>query len=218
MKRIRQFLSAHIKLIIVVTLFAAGGVLFVARSSAATFVTAIEAEEGVLAGNYTAGTTAGASNGQSVQFGATITPPTPTPPTPTPPMPTAQSLYVTPASGSFTVGSDIVVEIRAHSGATLINAVQADIAYSSNLQYVSSDISASAFSVAAQNTGGSGVVTIALGTITPVSGDQLIAKVTFKVLAAGSGTIDLKDTSSALAADDSQNVITTRRDGSYTLQ
>jgi hypothetical protein len=228
MKKLLHFLSTHYLIASVIGIFAIGGVIFTVASSAATFVVAMEAESGVKSGNVDDGLTVGASNSKSLEFGAattpptptppTPTPPTPTPPTPTPPTPTTQSIYLTPASGSYAVGSNIVVEIRVNSGTTPINAVQADLAYSSNLQYVSSDVTTSALTITAQNTGGSGIATIALGTITPVTSDQLVAKVTFKVLSAGTGTIDVKDTSLALATSNSQDIITTRLDGSYSLQ
>lgn len=56
-------------------------------SEAATYVVAIEAESGNVAGNGSKLSDGNASGSQAVRFGGGTTPPTPTPPTPTPPTP-----------------------------------------------------------------------------------------------------------------------------------
>src|SRR4029078_5857401 len=54
------------------------------------------------------------------------------------------SMYLTPASGSYAVGTNYVVSVRTNTSDT-VNAVTADLTYSSNLQFVSIDGSGSAF-------------------------------------------------------------------------
>jgi hypothetical protein len=107
------------------------------------------------------------------------------------------TMYLTPASGSYTVGSTVTVAVRENSGSTDVNAVEADLSYNStDLQYLSSDFSTSAFEISATSSGGSGVVSMARGTTNAsLSGDQLIGNLSFKVLAAGTGTVTFTTTS-----------------------
>ena len=139
---------------------------------------------------------------------------------------TVQSkMYLTPANGSYAVGADITLSIRTDIAAgSPINAAQADLAYSSNLQFVSIDATGSDFGFGCpQKGGGSGVATVACIPELPasgqpsLSGDKLMAKVTFKVLSAGTGTVELQNTSQALSASNSNDVLTARQGGSYTL-
>jgi hypothetical protein len=126
-------------------------------------------------------------------------------------------LYVSPASGAQTVGGTFEVQVRVNSGTDEINAVEADINYSNNLEFVSVDGNGSDFAVDAQKSGGSGKVTIVRGTTTPVSGDKLLAKVTFKVLSAGTGSVDVQDSSVALSQASNTDVLSAREDGSFSL-
>lgn len=127
------------------------------------------------------------------------------------------SMYVTPASGTYSVGANYTVSVRVNT-TDQVNAVTADLTYSTNLQFVSIDGSGSAFGIDASSSGGGGTVSINRATITPVSGDQLIAKVTFKALAAGTGTVGVAGSSQALSSATNTNVVSTRNGGSYTLQ
>jgi len=223
---LKKLLAQRKTLIILIAVFGAVGTFLIIQSGAATYVISLEAESGTRSGNTGAGIAEGASNSQSVKFGVgtipttppTTPPPTTPPPTAPPATPSAGAMYITPTSGSYKVGESFVVEVHVNAGTNAINAAQADLAYSSNLQYVSSDVSSSPLDIKAQNDGGSGVATIALGTVTPASGDILVAKVTFKVLSVGTGTIDVKDSSIALLGSNSSNMLTTRTDGSYILQ
>lgn len=127
------------------------------------------------------------------------------------------SIYVTPASGSYAVGASFTVTVRVNT-TDQVNAVTADLNYSSNLQYISIDGSGSAFGIDASSNGGNGKVSINRATITPVSGDQLVARVTFKALSAGTGSVDMASSSQALSSTTNQNVVATRNGGSYSLQ
>jgi hypothetical protein len=127
------------------------------------------------------------------------------------------SIYLTPASGGYAVGANFTVTVRVNT-TDQVNAVTADMSYSSNLQYISIDGSGSAFGIDASSSGGGGSVSINRATITPVSGDQLVSRVTFKVLSAGTGTVSMNSSSQALSSTTNQNVVATRNGGSYTLQ
>jgi chitodextrinase len=94
--------------------------------------------------------------------------------------PAPPTIYLSPASQTVGPGATITVQVRENSGTTTVNAVQANLSYpTSLLTFVSSSTTGTAFSVEAQDTGGGGVINLARGTTTPVSGDQLIATLTF---------------------------------------
>jgi len=128
----------------------------------------------------------------------------------------ANSLYLSPASGTYTTGANFTVAVRVNTSGD-INAVGADMTYGPNLQYVSIDSNGSAFSIDASSTGGNGLVSISRATITPVSGDQLVAKVTFKALSAGTGVVTMAGSSQALSSSTNQNVLAARNGGSYSI-
>lgn len=92
-------------------------------------------------------------------------------------------LSLSASASSVVQGGTVTVYVYENSGSEPVNAVQANFTYpASSLQYDSISNS-SAFGVVAQNSGGSGSVSIARGTISPVSGQQLVASVTFTALA-----------------------------------
>lgn len=135
-------------------------------------------------------------------------------------------MYITPATGSYTIGQDITVAIRADSGTVGVNTASADIAYPASLQFVAFDLAESAYSGGCpQKSGENGLVSIGCfipavnGQETvPLTGDKLLAKVTFKVLAAGNAVLDLKDSSVLIGAATATDVLTAREDANYTLQ
>jgi hypothetical protein len=100
-----------------------------------------------------------------------------------PPPPT---IYLNPASVVLGANGTFTVDVRENSSTTTVNAVQANFSYPTTLlTFVSIDTTGTAFSVQAENTGGSGLVKLGRGTTTPVTGDQLIGKVTFQAGATG---------------------------------
>jgi hypothetical protein len=100
------------------------------------------------------------------------------------------TLYLTPASGSYTTGQTVTLSILENSGTEDVNTVQANLTYpTSLLSFTSIDGNNSAFGIDAGSTGGAGVVSIARGSTTSVTGAQLISTVTFTVLAAGNANI-----------------------------
>jgi hypothetical protein len=129
------------------------------------------------------------------------------------------TLYISPATATETVGSTFTVAIRENSNSDQVNAVQANLTYStSNLQFVSTSLSGSAFGITAANSGGSGAVSLSLGSTTPVTGDVLIANITFQVTAVGSGNITYAGSSSVLSYTTNTSVVSSMTGTSLTLQ
>jgi hypothetical protein len=165
---------------------------------------------------------------------ATPTPtltPTPSPtatPSPTPsatpsstPSAGSATMYLNPSSGSVTAGANLTFAIREDSGATGVNAVQADYNYSTTqFELVSIDSSTSDFGLQAVSTGANGQIRIARGTnpgSPPISGDKLVATVTLKALIAGSASVTPVASSAVVRASDAVNILTTKTGGTYTL-
>jgi hypothetical protein len=139
-----------------------------------------------------------------------------------PTIPPAPTIYFNPPTQGFSIGSNVTIEIHENSGNTGVNAVQANFSYpASLLTFVSADSSASAFTTQAQSTGGNGTVALARGVIGSLTGDQLIAKVTFKVNAAGTANLTFTNGTSLIDSTNNQNIISSLSAdgvGVYTLQ
>jgi hypothetical protein len=131
------------------------------------------------------------------------------------------TLYLTPASGTYNIGSSVNVQIWANTGTDSSNAVEADLSYpQAQLQFVSIDGTGSAFGIAAAGSGGSGSVTIARGVTggqPPVTGAVLVATVKFNVIASGSAPITFKNSSAIVRASDSTNILNTTVGATYTI-
>lgn len=128
------------------------------------------------------------------------------------------TLYLSPSSGSYTVDSDFSVAIRENSYADQVNAVEADLSFDATyLQFVSTSLTGTAFGVTAVNSSTASTVSIQLGNTSPVTGDNLVATVTFKVLAAGNTGISFASSSQVLASIGNANVVGSMTGGSYTL-
>ncbi|HVU59605.1 MAG TPA: carboxypeptidase regulatory-like domain-containing protein [Candidatus Saccharimonadales bacterium] len=119
------------------------------------------------------------------------------------------TLSMSPSPATVVKGGNVTVAIYENSGSEPVNAVQANITYpTSSLQFVSITSSA-AFGVTAQNSGGGGNVQIARGTITAVTGSQLVASVTFKALvSSGSATLSFVGGSAVVSATSNTNIMT----------
>jgi hypothetical protein len=82
------------------------------------------------------------------------------------------SLYLSPASGSPSVGDELDVQIRVNTGSQQTNAVQANLTYpSGQLSVLGFDNSTTSFPITAQQQASNGLIQVARGTATPVSGD-----------------------------------------------
>jgi hypothetical protein len=98
------------------------------------------------------------------------------------------SLYLTPSTGSPSVGDELDVQIRVNTGAQLTNAVQANFTYpSSQVSVVGFDNSNTSFPVVAQQQASNGLIQVAGGAFTPVSGDANLTTIRFQVT--GTGTV-----------------------------
>jgi hypothetical protein len=135
------------------------------------------------------------------------------------------SLYLSPASGTVVNGSNIAVAIYENSGSTQVNGVQANLNFNRSQLNVVSIADGSAWGIHPPNNGfnnSNGTVTYAAANISPLTGAQLVATVTFKAVASsGTAVVTFNGSSSAITAADGNgtnvwNGVTTG--GSYTLK
>jgi chitodextrinase len=95
--------------------------------------------------------------------------------------PATPSVYLEPSTRTLPINTTFTVALRASSGTTPVNAIQANISYpAALLDFVSIDSTGTAFSVEAQSTGGTGTITIARGNTTAQTGDMQVANITFR--------------------------------------
>lgn len=129
------------------------------------------------------------------------------------------SLSLSPSSASISNGSSITVSIRVNVSGGSTNGVQANLSYPSNLLDFVSIGSSSAFSVVAQNSGGSGSVKVGRGALPAVSGSQLVATVTFRAKAS-SGTANINFAGGTYVTNASTNaaISSSKSGASYTLR
>ncbi len=130
------------------------------------------------------------------------------------------SLNATSASGSQSLGSNFTVNIRENSGTDAVNAVQADVTYDpAKLQFVSIDYTNSAFDLEGySNSSGSGIVNIARAkSVTPVTGDKLVAVITFKAIGIGSTSVGFANSSAIISAGPSANILTNTNAFTYSI-
>jgi hypothetical protein len=129
------------------------------------------------------------------------------------------SIWLQPAAQTVANGSTVSAEVWIDTSETPVNAVEADLTYPTDmLQFVNIDASSSAFGVQAQADGANGKIVIARGTISPVKGRQLVAKVNFKSIAAsGHAIVGISSNSSVLSSSDNANVLSKRTGADYTL-
>lgn len=97
---------------------------------------------------------------------------------------TAVNLYLKPSSISVNNGSQAVFEVRMNTQGKNVNAVNAEISYPvDKMQFVSIDATMSPLDFKLNEQGANGVIKIARGTTSYVTGDVLIGKVTMKATA-----------------------------------
>jgi hypothetical protein len=122
---------------------------------------------------------------------------------------TPAALRLTPASATVERGQTLTIDVRLDTGdGEAVNALEADLSYSATiLDYQSTHINGTVWGITASSTGGDGKVSIQVGSTTPVSGDQLVATVTFTAAAAGDANIAFASTSAAVGATTNTNVL-----------
>ncbi len=128
-------------------------------------------------------------------------------------------LYLTPASGGYSNGATVSVTVKENSYSTQVNAVQANLTYpTGQLQFQSINTSSSAFTTTLQSTGGSGSVQIGVGSLgNSVTGDAIVAVVTFTVIGTGFAQIQFAAGSGIAQTSDSTDICKKQTGSSYTL-
>ncbi len=105
----------------------------------------------------------------------------------TPANPIPQStLSFSPITTSVTNGQTFTVQVRIDTNGQTVNGIESDITYPASIfDVLAIDDTNSDFNVPAQEVIGSGVLSIAYGSITPKSGDILVTTITFRAKATG---------------------------------
>jgi len=133
---------------------------------------------------------------------------------------TNPTLYLSPATQSVNQNNNFDVQIREDSQTQTINAVQSNITYDANkLDCVSSTPNSAVFNMTVENTCANGSVRVVVGkTPPPVTGDQLVATVTFKAKTSpGSTTVSFAAGSAIVRSPDSVNILADKIGGTYTI-
>jgi hypothetical protein len=119
------------------------------------------------------------------------------------------TLYLSPGSGTFSPSTNYSFAVKVNTGGEHINAVQADFTYdASRLDFVSINTSP-AFEIEAPSSGGGGSVSINRATMTPKSGDQIVAYVVFSPKAfSGTTSISFAGSSVVLKSSNNTNILT----------
>lgn len=126
--------------------------------------------------------------------------------------PSVPNIAFSPSTQTASVGDFVTIEVREDSGTIPVNAVQANILYpSSILEFVSTDSATSPFTIQAQAEQTAGRISLARGSAvgTAQTGNQLIARVTFKVLQASSATLQYDPDTAVVSSDTNTNILTT---------
>lgn len=133
--------------------------------------------------------------------------------------PKGGTLYITPATDTYSNGSTLTITIRENSGSVPVNAVQANLSYPTNrLQFQSISTSTSAFTTSLQETGGGGTVQIGVGILgNSVTGDAIVATVTFQAIGAGAAAVQFTAGSGIAATADSSDICKQRIGANYTI-
>lgn len=132
---------------------------------------------------------------------------------------TPGTIYVTPASGTWTPGSTVSVSVREESGTQPINSAQFFLNYNaSHLQYVS--LSEGEFNFpGSTSTGEAGIIRIHRGVSGGnLTGDRAIVTINFKVIASsGSTSLSIDKANSSLSGGDGVNILQTVTGGNYSI-
>jgi hypothetical protein len=117
-----------------------------------------------------------------------------------------QRLYLT-GSGKIMQGDTMVLTVVENSGRTVVNAVQANIAYPADkFEFISVE-STPAFTVEAESYSEAGYIRIARGAQPEVSGVQAVAKIHLRVVGTGSASIHFSDGSAVVRSDDNTDIL-----------
>jgi hypothetical protein len=121
------------------------------------------------------------------------------------------AITLSPASGYAAPNTTFDVQVYENSGSSMTNAIEADLDFpAGTFEYVGVNDTGSAFPLAASTTHTSNSVSISRGVTggsAPVSGNQLVTTVTFKMLT-GSGAITINAASIVVDTSDGSNIFT----------
>jgi chitodextrinase len=136
--------------------------------------------------------------------------------------PVAPTIYLTPDTRTLAPSTTFTVDVREDSGGSSVNAGQANISYPASLvDFVSINTNNSAFTTEAESTGGNGQIKIGRGIIGTLTGDRLVATITFRTKTTG-GTANVAFTtgSALVSSSNNQNLLASLSatgGGSYTI-
>jgi hypothetical protein len=125
-------------------------------------------------------------------------------------VPQLSNLYLNSPSKKLVKGKTYSIAVWVDTKGQPVNAVQADLIYpSSKLSVVGVDSSKSALTISAQSQISNGLVKIARGNISSITGKQLVAVVKVKALTnSGKATISFASSSAVARATDNKNILT----------
>src|SRR4030042_6501661 len=134
------------------------------------------------------------------------------------------TLSISPATQSINQGTNFTVQVRENSNTEPVNAVQANLTYdATKLDFVSLDNppAGTSCTTVAEGSGGAGSIRIAralAGGATPVTGDQLVATVTFKAkYVPGATCVSLAAGSSIVRSTDNIDILGNTTSGTFTV-
>lgn len=128
------------------------------------------------------------------------------------------TLSLTPSTSSPALDSTFTITIYENSATVAVNAVQADLTYNTSLlQYISTDLATSAFSLTGQNSGGNGTINLGLANTTSRTGSQIVAVITFRAIGTGSAAVNFAGSSAIVNAATQNNELGTATGGTYSI-
>lgn len=128
------------------------------------------------------------------------------------------ALYVSPSSATVDVNSNFTVNVMVNTNGSSVSAVDVKVTYdTAKLQLVSKDYSSSAFTdyVSSPSTS-AGTVQFLHAQFSPLNGDLLIGRITFKAIA-GSGSTSLSFTGDSEAAFEGSSIVGSRTGATINL-
>lgn len=128
-------------------------------------------------------------------------------------------LFLSPSSGSYTVGQTFSVRANVSSGGEYINAVAAYLSYPADkLEATGVDTGGSTLSIWAEKTAGGGAVRLSGGLPTPgFNGEGLVAEVSFRVKETGLASLQFTADSAVVRDSDNQDILADKFGAEFSL-
>ncbi len=117
----------------------------------------------------------------------------------------ASTLSLSPAQNHFTLNSTFQIELHLNTGNEAVNAISTTLSYPQDKLEVLDVNIYPAFSVPVDSSFGNGAITITRGSLSPVSGDIVVALITFKAKALGVATVSFSQNSAATRFSDASD-------------